>query len=258
MAHATLEVVGNVGVITLNTPDNYNALGPQMSADLLQAIYDAVDDDAVRALLITGAGKGFCSGAQMGEEIFASGGDIGEIMRTTITPLITRLRTSDKPVVTAINGPAAGAGVGLALAGDIVIAGASALFLLSFVRLGATLDGATSAIIQRAIGPIRARGMALLGEPLRAAEAEACGLVWKTVPDDALMEEALRIATKLADGPPIAMAMIKRQLEDCWAMPLADVLALEADNQVKAFVTADLREGAAAFVEKRPPRFEGH
>ena len=123
MAHATLEVVGNVGVITLNTPDNYNALGPQMSADLLQAIYDAVDDDAVRALLITGAGKGFCSGAQMGEEIFASGGDIGEIMRTTITPLITRLRTSDKPVVTAINGPAAGAGVGLALAGDIVIAG---------------------------------------------------------------------------------------------------------------------------------------
>lgn len=257
MAHVTLEVVGKVGVITLNTPETYNALGPQMSADLLKAIDDAIADDRIRVLLITGAGKGFCSGAQMGEDIFASGGNIAAMMDATITPLIVRLRTSDKPVVTAINGPAAGAGVGLALAGDIVIAGTSAQFILSFVRLGATLDGATSAIIQRAIGPFRARGMAMLGEPLRAAEAEACGLVWKTVADDALLGEALRLATRLADGPPAAMAMIKRQIEECWAMPLADVLALEAGNQAKAFVTADLREGATAFVEKRAPRFTG-
>ena len=138
MAHVTLEVVGKVGVITLNTPETYNALGPQMSADLLKAVDDAIADDRIRVLLITGAGKGFCSGAQMGEDIFASGGNIAAMMDATITPLIVRLRTSDKPVVTAINGPAAGAGVGLALAGDIVIAGTSAQFILSFVRLGAT------------------------------------------------------------------------------------------------------------------------
>ena len=167
------------------------------------------------------------------------------------------MRASRKPVVTAVNGPAAGAGVGVALAGDMVFAARSARFILSFVRLGASLDGGTSLFLQRAIGVARARVLALTGEPLSGERAAEWGLVWKCVDDDALMEEAMAAAQKLAAGPPLAMAAIKAQLEAAWTDDLAAMLEREAVDQAEAFKTQDLREGAAAFVEKRAPRFAG-
>jgi enoyl-CoA hydratase/carnithine racemase len=167
------------------------------------------------------------------------------------------MRALGKPIVVAVNGPAAGAGVGLALAGDIVIAARSARFILSFVRLGAALDGGTSLFVQAAIGAPRAKAMAMLGESVDASTAERWGLIWKMVDDQDLLREARTLAMRLAEGPPISLALIKRQLETARVASVDDALDAEARAQGRAFQTHDLQEGAAAFREKRPPRFAG-
>jgi 2-(1,2-epoxy-1,2-dihydrophenyl)acetyl-CoA isomerase len=249
---------GSVTILTLNNPAQYNALAGSLLGDLSAAIDAAIGDPAVRAILLTGAGKGFCAGAQLGGgNTFEAGEQIGDNMRATINPLIQKIHGSPKPIVVAVNGPAAGAGVGIALAGDIVIAARSARFILSFVRLGAALDAGTSLFLQRSIGIARARALALTGQPLHAEKAEQWGLIWKMVEDAELMTEALTITQGLADGPPISIGLIKNQIEQAWNAPLAATLDDEASSQSRAFRTADLREGAAAFVEKRPARFTG-
>ncbi|MBN9014228.1 MAG: enoyl-CoA hydratase/isomerase family protein [Rhizobiales bacterium] len=248
---------GGVAILTLNNPEQYNALGGSLLPELNAALDSALSDSAVRAILLTGAGKGFCSGAQLGGDTFDAGERVASRLRDLVSPLIEKMRGSDKPIVVAVNGPAAGAGVGIALAGDIVIAARSARFVLSFVRLGAALDAGTSLFLQRAIGVVRARAMALLGEPLTAEQAAQWGLIWKMVDDAVLFDEAFAVAQKFADGPPISIGLIKAQVEAAWSAPLADALEREAVAQGRAFVTEDLREGAAAFVEKRPPRFKG-
>jgi enoyl-CoA hydratase/carnithine racemase len=248
---------GAVALLTLNNPAQYNALDVQLMRELQAALVQALADPAVRVILLTGAGKGFCSGAQFGGDTFEQGEAIGGWMRQSINPLIERLRQSPKPVVTAVNGAAAGAGVGLALAGDVVLAARSARFILSFARLGAVLDGGTSLFLQRSIGAARARVLALTGDPLPAQTAADWGLVWQCVDDERLMDEARAMARRLAEGPPLAQAMIKRQLDAAWAAGLDATLAAEADAQSRAFVTQDLKEGASAFVEKRAPRFVG-
>lgn len=257
MSMALSERRGAVAVLTLNNPEQYNALGGSLLADLNAALSAALADDAVRAIVLTGAGKGFCSGAQFGGNTFDFGAAVANLMRERINPLIERLRQSPKPVVVAVNGPAAGAGVGIALAGDIVVADRSARFILSFVRLGAALDAGTSLLLQRSIGTARARALALLGEPLTGEQAAQWGLIWKAVDDGGALDAALAIAQKLADGPPISLGLIKAQVEAAWSAPLDATLDNEAEAQARAFVTADLREGAAAFVEKRQPRFTG-
>jgi len=249
---------GSVTILTLNNPAQYNALGGSLLGDLNGAIDAALADPAVRAILLTGAGKGFCAGAQLGGgNTFEAGEQIGDNMRRSINPLIEKLHGSPKPIVVAVNGPAAGAGVGIALAGDIVIAARSARFILSFVRLGAALDAGTSLFLQRSIGVARARALALTGQPLHAEQAEQWGLIWKTVEDADLMTEALAVAQGLADGPPVSIGLIKAQLEAGWDASLASTLDDEASAQSRAFATEDLREGAAAFVQKRPARFTG-
>lgn len=249
---------GSVMILTLNNPAQYNALAGSLMGDLREALDGALGDAAVRAILLTGAGKGFCAGAQLGGgNTFSAGEQIGANMRASINPLIEKMRDSPKPIVVAVNGPAAGAGVGLALAGDIVVAARSARFILSFVRLGAALDAGTSLFLQRSIGIARARALALLGQPLTAEKAEQWGLIWKMVEDGELLNEALAIAQGLADGPPVSLALIKHQIEAAWTSSLASTLDGEASAQTRAFLTADLREGAAAFVEKRPARFTG-
>lgn len=248
---------GAVLVLRLNNPERYNALGDGVMEALNTALDAATHESGVRAIVLTGAGKGFCSGAQFGGDTFSRGSEIGDNMRATINPLIEKMRSCPVPIVTAVNGAAAGAGVGIALAGDIVIAARSARFILSFVRLGAVLDGATSLLLQRSIGVARARALSLLGEPLSGEVAAQWGLIWKCVDDVNVLDEALALAQKLADGPPIALDLIKRQLESAWAADLPAALDGEADAQTRAFITHDLREGAAAFVDKRPPRFVG-
>lgn len=248
---------GAVAILTLNNPEQYNALAAGVLAGLTVALDNAVADSQVRAILLTGAGKGFCSGAQFGGDTFGRGETIGEMMRGSISPIIEKLHFSPKPVVTAVNGPAAGAGVGIALAGDLVFAARSARFILSFVRLGAVLDGGTSLFLQRSIGAARARALALTGEPLTGERAAEWGLVWKCVEDAALFDEALAAAQRLAAGAPLAMSAIKKQLDDAWTDHLPTSLDNEASAQTRAFVTADLREGATAFIEKRAPKFTG-
>jgi 2-(1,2-epoxy-1,2-dihydrophenyl)acetyl-CoA isomerase len=248
---------GSVAILTLNNPEKYNALGGSLLGDLNVALDSALHEPAARAILLTGAGSGFCSGAQFGGDTFDAGDNIASRMRGTINPLIEKMRSLPVPIVIAMNGAAAGAGVGIALAGDIVIAARSARFILSFVRLGAALDGGTSLFLQRSIGVARARALALLGEPLAAETAEEWGLIWKVVEDAHLLDEALAVAQKLADGPPVSIGLIKGQIESAWNSSLASTLDDEASSQARAFVTEDLREGAAAFAQKRPARFIG-
>lgn len=248
---------GAVAILTLNNPAQYNALGTELLRDFAAALAQAIADPAVRVILLTGAGKGFCSGAQFGAGIFDQGDAVGAMMRERISPLIETLHASPKPVVTAVNGAAAGAGVGVALAGDIVFAARSARFILSFVKLGAVLDGGTSQFLQRSIGAARTRALALSGEALPAQTAADWGLVWRCVDGEHLLATAHEMAQRLADGPPLAIAAIKQQLDRAWADDLAPALDAEAEAQSRAFVTQDLKEGAAAFVERRAPRFVG-
>ena len=248
---------GSIAILTLNNPERYNALGGSLLNDLNLALDEVLDEPRARAVVLTGAGKGFCSGAQFGGDTFGAGEGIADRMRGSINPVIEKIRNLPIPVVVAVNGAAAGAGVGIALAGDIVIAARSARFILSFVRLGAALDGGTSLFLQRSIGVARARALALLGEPLAAETAAQWGLIWQAVDDADLLNEAVAVAQKLADGPPVSLGLIKGQIESAWNTSLASTLDDEASSQARAFVTEDLREGAAAFVQKRAARFTG-
>ena len=257
MPHVLSEREGAVALLTLNNPAQYNALGMELLRDFAAALEQAIADPAVRVILLTGAGKGFCSGAQFGGDTFSQGAAIGALMRQSVNPLIERLRRSPKPVVTAVNGAAAGAGVGVALAGDVVFAARSTRFILSFAKLGAVLDGGTSEFLQRSIGAARARVLALTGDPLPAQTAADWGLVWQCVDDERLLDEARAMAQRLAEGAPLAQAMIKQQLDAAWNTALDATLEGEAVAQSRAFVTQDLKEGATAFVEKRAPRFVG-
>ncbi len=257
MSMVIREMSGDIAVLTLNNPAQYNALAWELLRELNAALDGTITGGMGRAILLTGAGKGFCAGAQFGGDTFDQGDRIGAAMRDLVNPVIEKMRKSPIPIVTAINGPAAGAGFGIALAGDIVIAARSARFILSFVRLGAVLDGGTSVLLQRSIGVARARALALTGEPLSAEKAAEWGLVWKCVSDETLMDEAMTAARTLAAGPPIAIGSIKRQLEEAWVSDLPTALDREAIAQSGVFATDDLREGAAAFVEKRQPRFVG-
>jgi enoyl-CoA hydratase/carnithine racemase len=243
-------------MLTLNNPAQLNAIVPSMMPDLLTGL-DALElDKSIRAIVLTGAGRGFCSGADLsGDRLAASGSGIADQIRDGLNRVILRLRKSHLPVVTAVNGPAAGAGVGLALAGDFVLAARSAKFVLSFVKIGAALDGGASYHLPRLIGPVRARQMAMLGEPVDAERALRWGLIWHMSENGEVLSDAMVLAQKLAAGPSSALAGIKHALELGWRTALAESLELEATLQGAAFASADLKEGVRAFQEKRPPRF---
>lgn len=228
-----------------------------MLAAIQAALDAATGDGATRAIVLAGAGPGFCAGARLDGDLFESGGGVAALLAEGVNPVITRMRGAAVPIVAAVHGAAAGAGVGLALAADIVIAARSARFVLSFARLGAAMDAGTSAFVQHSIGAARARALALLGQPLGAETAAEWGLVWEVTEDSALLARALAVAEQLAAGPPVAIGLIKRQLQTAANAGLPEVLAAEAAAQAQAFATEDLREGARAFWEKRLPRFVG-
>lgn len=247
---------GAVGVLTLNNPKALNAISPTMMSDLLAALDHFEADASIRAVIVTGAGRGFCAGADLtGDRLVSSAPEIAGHIRGGLNRVITRLRESPLPIVSAVNGPAAGAGVGLALAGDFVLAARSAKFVLSFVKIGAALDGGASYLLPRLIGPVRARELAMLGTPIEADRAERWGLIWRMSDDEDLLIEAMAVAQQLAEGPPGALARIKRELEVGWRAALSEALDLEATLQGEAFSSSDLREGVRAYQEKRPPRF---
>lgn len=244
---------GGVLVLTLNRPERLNAMTAPMTAALSAALAGAEADADVRAVLLHGAGRGFCAGQDLAE--VAPGQDLGDTLERRFNPLIRALRASPLPIVCAVHGVAAGAGANLALACDVVLAARSARFIQSFVRIGLVPDAGGTHVLPRLAGDARARGMALLGEPASGAQAEAWGLVWRAVPDDDLLAEAERVAAQLAAQPAQAVALIKRALNASGANTLDQQLDLERDLQRACGASADFREGVQAFLEKRPARF---
>ncbi len=240
-------------VLTLNRPDRLNAMTAPMMAALSAALAAAEADHSVRAVLLHGAGRGFCAGQDLAEVL--PGQDLGSTLERRFNPLVRAVHASPLPVVCAVHGVAAGAGANLALACDIVLAAQSARFIQSFIRIGLIPDAGGTHVLPRLAGDARARGMALLGEPVGGVQAEAWGLVWRAVPDDDLLPEAERTAAYLAVQPARAVALIKRALNASRANTLDQQLDLERDLQRECGASADFREGVQAFLDKRPARF---
>ncbi len=246
--------------ITLNRPDKLNAFNPEMHARLREALDAAERDASIRALLVTGAGRGFCTGQDLAERKFGPDAppiDLGASLEENYNPLVRRLRALEKPVVCAVNGVAAGAGANLALACDLVLAARSASFVQAFARIGLLPDSGGTWFLPRLVGTARAMGLALLAEKISAEDAERIGLIWKCIDDARLADEAQAIARALAAGPTRGYGFIKRALHASHSNDLDAQLDLERDLQREAGLSEDYREGVTAFKEKRAPRFRG-
>jgi 2-(1,2-epoxy-1,2-dihydrophenyl)acetyl-CoA isomerase len=243
--------------ITLNRPDQLNAFTAELHEALRAGLERA--ERETRAVLITGAGRGFCAGQDLTERKMTPGvsPDLREFIERRYNPLIRRMRQLRLPIVMAVNGVAAGAGVGFALAGDIVLAARSAKFILAFVKLGLVPDAGSSYWLPHLVGPMRARALTMTGDPVDAVQAESWGMIWKCVDDAALMDEARALAARLAASPTTGQALAKRLLDSALDHSLDDQLDLERDLQFEAGQTADYLEGVSAFREKRPARFTG-
>lgn len=241
--------------LTLNRPERLNALSTSLLAALTQALDTGVAE-GTRAVLLTGSGRAFCSGADLAGDGGVSP-NLGETLEAFYHPLFERLAALELPVACAVNGPAVGAGVALALAGDIVLMARSAYLQLGFVNIGLVPDAGATWLLARSAGRARTLEMALLGEPMSADEAKAAGLIARVVDDEALVAEAQAIARRLAHGPTVAIGLIRKQIAAALDAPLPDTMAIEAAHQTRAGRTADFREGVAAFIQKRSPEFRG-
>lgn len=260
MSYETIRVTrdGPLLTITLSRPERLNAMPPQMADELGQAFYDLGD---ARAVLITGEGKGFCSGADLsargsGSALGGKGGS-HEALNNHYNPAISQLIRANVPVICAVNGPAAGVGCSLALAADFTIAAKSAYFLQAFVNIGLVPDGGSTWLLTRTIGRARATRMMMLGEKISGEQAEEWGLIYKCVEDADLMTAARALAEKLANGPTIAYAQMKRNIATALDNNLQLVLLAEAEAQRVAGASKDAMEGGMAFLQKRKAEFKG-
>ena len=262
MAYETIlfEIANGAARLTLNRPERLNSFTVQMHGEVAEALSQVEQNDTVRALLITGAGRGFCAGQDLSDRAVAPGGegvDLGESLENRYNPLIRRLVNLPKPVVCAVNGVAAGAGANIAFAADIVFAAKSAKFIQSFANIGLVPDSGGTWILPRLVGQARAMGLALTGQPITAEQAETFGLIWRAVDDGKLMEEANALVEQFARGPTKGYAAIKRAIRSGWSTALDAQLDHERDMQRELGRSADYREGVAAFTEKRKPNFTG-
>jgi 2-(1,2-epoxy-1,2-dihydrophenyl)acetyl-CoA isomerase len=252
-----IEVDGAVATVTLDRPEALNALTVALKDELLVAFEGFAADGDVRAVVLTGAGRAFCAGQDLRERLEPGALPLADEIRARYNPLIRAMRGLPKPIVAAVNGVAAGAGAALAFACDVRVAAENASFVLAFGRVGLIPDSGATWLLPRLIGAAKATELALLNEPLTAADAERFGLVARVVAEDRLLGEARAIAARLADAAPRANALTKRALELSWGADLETQLETEADFQGEAGATADHAEGIAAFLERRPPRFTG-
>jgi 2-(1,2-epoxy-1,2-dihydrophenyl)acetyl-CoA isomerase len=253
-----LRVTERVAWLTLNRPAALNAWTPQLGRELGSALEHAADDPDVRAIVLTGAGRAFSSGADLKNRAEADGTmDVQTALRTVYNPVMLRVRTVPKPVIAAVNGPAVGIGCSLALACDLVVASESAYFLMAFVNIGLTLDGGASQTLVARVGHARAFEIAYLGERIGAPQALEWGLVNRVVPDGELLDAVGALGAKLAAGPPGSYAAIKRSINARLYAGFDEALELEAVLQQERATSRDFGEGVLAFLQKRPPQFTG-
>jgi 2-(1,2-epoxy-1,2-dihydrophenyl)acetyl-CoA isomerase len=246
--------------LTLNRPDKLNSFNEEMHRALRAGFDRAAGEPEVRAILLTGSGRGFSAGQDLGDRDPRKGGgapDLGATLETFYNPTLRLIRALEKPVVCAVNGVAAGAGANIAFACDIVLAARSARFIQAFSKIGLVPDAGGSWSLARILGEPRAKALALLAEPLDAETAASWGLIWKAVDDAALMDEARAIATRLAAGPTRGLGLTKRAIQAAATNSLDTQLDLERVLQREAGRTADYAEGVTAFLEKRKPEFAG-
>ncbi len=258
MAYETIhfKADGPVARITLNRPDRLNSFTVQMHEEVRDALANL---NGARVVVLTGAGRGFCAGQDLNDRAVAPGQavDLGETVEQCWNPLIRKLTSIPQPVIARVNGVAAGAGANIALACDIVIAARSAKFIQSFSAIGLIPDSGGTWVLPRLLGQARALALALTGEPLSADKAAEWGMIWKAVEDDMLDSEVDTIANKLAALPPLGLGAIKEMIRSSWQYSLDEELDRQAGAMRRLGFTEDYREGVAAFLEKRQPKFSG-
>lgn len=259
MTYETLlyEVRDNVACLTLNRPERLNALSLKLLEELGQALERASAEKSVRCVLLAGAGRGFCSGADLVEALQSGIDDPAEVLNTYYHRVVFAMRELSVPIVAAVQGPCAGAGMSLAIAADIIVAARGAYFTQAFTKIGLVPDAGSTYLLPRLIGLGRARAMMLLGEKIEAERARDWGLVWDVVEDGELAEAAFALAAGLATGPTTALSCLRRLLAASLDNELGPQLAMEAEMQTLAAATSDAAEGIQAFAQKRPPKFTG-
>jgi len=262
MSYQTISFETSAGIarLTLNRPDRLNSFNTVMHSEVRDALATLRADASARVLVLTGAGRGFCAGQDLGDRAVAPGAappDLGESIEKAYKPLILALRRLPLPIIAAVNGVAAGAGANIALACDLVIAARSATFVQAFSKIGLIPDSGGTWLLPRLVGHARALGLALLGEKLPAEQAAQWGLIWRCVDDGQLAGEVDTLARQLAAAPTRGLARTKQAMLEGWAHTLEQQLDVERDYQRELGCSADYAEGVAAFMEKRTPRFTG-
>jgi 2-(1,2-epoxy-1,2-dihydrophenyl)acetyl-CoA isomerase len=260
LEHILVEINDGIALITLNRPEQLNSFNAEMHKQMRNALKQIEQDETVRVLVITGAGRGFCAGQDLSDRNVAPGAqtpDLGESLEQRYNPMIRKIKALPMPVICAVNGVAAGAGANIALACDIVLAAKSASFIQAFCKLGLIPDSGGTWSLPKAVGMARAKGMALLGEKIGAEQAESWGMIWRAIDNDTLMDDTMTMAKHFASQPTKGLALIKRALHASESNSFDEQLDLERDLQRLAGRTHDYREGVTAFMDKRPANFTG-